>query len=67
MEEQVEKLINLHSNGVKMNEMEAILQQSRLRIGYVTRKLLNEGKINKIDNRYYPATSVDLHNENSNF
>ena len=67
MEELVEKLINLHSNGVMMTEMEAILQRSRLRLGYVTRKLLNEGKINKIDNRYYPATAADLHSENSNF
>jgi|GEM_PF-1368288 len=54
MEELVEKYINSNASGVKIVEMEETLQQSRLRLGYVTRKLLNEGRVQKIDNRYYP-------------
>jgi hypothetical protein len=37
--------------------MEETLRQSRLRLGYVTRKLLNEGKVVKVENKYYPNTS----------
>jgi 5-bromo-4-chloroindolyl phosphate hydrolysis protein len=57
MEEQVEKYINANTNGVKITEMEQTLQQSRLRLGYVTRKLLNEGKVKKVENRYYPVSN----------
>lgn len=55
MEELVQKYINSQPNGVKIAEMEETLRQSRLRLGYVTRKLLNEGKVVKVDNKYYPA------------
>jgi len=62
MEEMIEKYIKSHLNGVKMTEMEESLQQSRLRLGYVASKLLQEGKIRKIENRYYP-TSLLLEKE----
>lgn len=55
MEELVQNYINSQPNGVKIAEMEETLQHSRLRLGYVTRKLLNEGKVVKLDNKYYPA------------
>ena len=55
MEELVQKYINSQPNGVKIAEMEETLRQSRLRLGYVTRKLLNEGKVVKVDNKYYSA------------
>jgi predicted transcriptional regulator len=67
MEEQVQKFINEHSSGVMISEMETLLQQSRLRLGYVTNKLLNEGKVQKIDNRYYPASLALRENETPNF
>ncbi|MCK9410878.1 MAG: hypothetical protein M0Q53_01165 [Prolixibacteraceae bacterium] len=60
MEELIEKYINENAGGVKIAEMEETLQQSRLRLGYVTRKLLNEGRVEKIENRYYPVN----HSEN---
>ena len=41
-----------------MTEMEESLQQSRLRLGYVASKLLQEGKIKKIENRYYPTAQL---------
>lgn len=59
MEELIEKYINANADGVKIVEMEETLQQSRLRLGYVTRKLLNEGRVEKIENRYYPANHID--------
>ena len=55
MEDIVQLYINSQPNGVKISEMEESLRQSRLRLGYVTRKLLNEGKVVKIENKYYPA------------
>lgn len=67
MEEQVQKFINEHSSGVMISEMENILQQSRLRIGYAARKLINEGKVQKIGNRYYPSSLTSQTIETSNF
>ena len=55
MEDLVQTFINSQPHGVKIAEMEETLRQSRLRLGYVTRKLLNEGKVVKIENKYYPA------------
>jgi hypothetical protein len=57
MEEIVQHYINSQPNGVKIAEMEESLRQSRLRLGYVTRKLLNEGKVIKVENKYYPAVN----------
>ena len=62
MEEIIETYIKSHLNGVKMTEMEESLQQSRLRLGYIASKLVQEGKIRKIENRYYP-TSLLLEKE----
>jgi len=55
MEELVKKFISQQPNGVRISEMEICLKQSRLRLGYVTRKLLNEGKVLKIENKYFPV------------
>lgn len=63
MEELVQKYINSQPNGVKIAEMEETLRQSRLRLGYVTRKLLNEGKVVKLDNKYYPAEDQIVPNQ----
>lgn len=54
VEELVESLINSKPNGVKIVEMEQTLSQSRLRLGYITQKLVEEGKVIKIENKYYP-------------
>jgi len=59
MEELIEKYINANTGGVKIVEMEETLRQSRLRLGYVTRKLLNEGRVEKIENRYYPVNNIE--------
>ncbi len=67
MEEQVQKIIIEHSSGVMISEMENILKQSRLRIGYAARKLINEGKVHKIGNLYYPASLTSQITETPNF
>ena len=64
MEDTVQRFINSQPNGVKLVDMEESLRQSRLRLGYVTRKLLNEGKVVKIENKYYPAANETAHQEN---
>jgi hypothetical protein len=62
MKQEVQNLINSKPNGIKLSEMEESLKQSRLLIGYITRKLQEEGKAVKIDNKYYPAEEVALYN-----
>ena len=57
MEEIVQSFIYSQPNGVMIAEMEEYLRQSRLRLGYVTRKLMNEGKIIKIENKYFPVAN----------
>jgi len=59
MEDLVKRFIDSQPNGVKLAEMEMTLQQSRLRIGYATKKLLNEGKVIKVENKYYPVTAPE--------
>ena len=65
MEDIVRHFINSQPNGVKIAEMEETLRQSRLRLGYVTRKLLNEGKVVKVENKYYPLASEVAGSENN--
>lgn len=62
MEQLVQNLINSKPNGIKLSEMEDSLKQSRLLLGYITRKLQEEGKVVKVDNKYYPADEVALYN-----
>ena len=59
MEELVVSLINSRPNGVKIVEMEKTLSQSRLRLGYITQKLVEEGKVIKIENKYFPNGKMD--------
>jgi len=59
MEQIVQSYIYSKPCGVKLTDLEGFLKQSRLRLGYITRKLLNEGKIIKKDDKYYPVKSPD--------
>ena len=64
MKQIVQSLINSKPNGIKLSEMEESLKQSRLILGYVTRKLQEEGKAVKVNNKYYPA-EPELHYQSS--
>jgi hypothetical protein len=56
LEEKVLKYLNSHKKGVKVSDMEKPFGETRMRIGFVSKKLLDEGKVRKIENLYYPLT-----------
>lgn len=56
LEEKILAFINDHPEGVKVSDMEEPLGEQRMRIGYVCKKLLEEGKITKVDRTYFPLT-----------
>ncbi|PQB07497.1 hypothetical protein BST83_10240 [Polaribacter filamentus] len=54
LEEKILVYIKSNSQGVKVSEMEEPLKETRMRLGFVAKKLLELGQIRKIDNLYYP-------------
>jgi uncharacterized protein YicC (UPF0701 family) len=54
LEEKVLGYINRHPLGVKVSEMEEPLGETRMKIGLVAKALLEEGKVQKMDNIYFP-------------
>lgn len=54
LEERVLNYINAHSEGVSVGDMEAPLGVVRMQLGKVAKELLEEGKVNRIDKKYYP-------------
>ena len=54
LEEKVLNYIGLNRNGIKISDMESPFGETRMRIGFVVKKLLDEEKIQKIDNLYFP-------------
>ena len=46
--------INKHPKGVKISEMEEPLGESRMKLGFIAKALLDEGKVQKMDNVYFP-------------
>ena len=54
LEEKVLNYLGGHKSGIKISDMEAPLGETRMRIGFITKKLLEEGKVQKVENLYYP-------------
>jgi hypothetical protein len=54
LEEKVLDYINKHPNGVKVSEMEGPLGETRMKIGFIGKALLDEGKVQKVENVYFP-------------
>jgi hypothetical protein len=54
LEEKILLYIKSNSEGVKVSEMEGPLKETRMRLGFVAKKLLELGELRKIDNLYYP-------------
>ena len=54
IEEKVLGYINQHPEGVKVGTMETALGIPRMRLGMKAKKLLEDGKVWKEDNIYYP-------------
>ena len=54
LEEKVLDFINKHPTGARILEMEKPLGETRMKLGFIAKNLLNEGKVLKIENIYYP-------------
>ncbi|MDO9575859.1 MAG: helix-turn-helix domain-containing protein, partial [bacterium] len=54
LEERVLEFINRHPKGVSVGDMEETLGVVRMRLGVIAKKLLNEGKVKKEENIYFP-------------
>ena len=54
MEQKVLAYIKEHPMGVKVSEMEKPLGETRMKIGYTAKVLLEQGKLQKLDNIYFP-------------
>jgi len=54
LEEKVLAYINNHPMGVKVSEMEEPLGETRMKLGFTAKALLDEGKVQKMDNIYFP-------------
>lgn len=54
LEDKVLDYINQHRLGVRVSEMEGPLGETRMKLGFIAKVLLEEGKVQKIDNTYYP-------------
>ncbi len=54
LEERVLDFINKHPQGVKVSEMEEPLGEQRMKLGFTAKALLYEGKVQKMDNTYFP-------------
>jgi hypothetical protein len=58
LEEKVLDYINNHPCGVQILDMEILLGEKRMKIGFVTKNLFNEGKVQKRENLYYPLKTA---------
>jgi hypothetical protein len=54
LEEKVLDYINTHPQGVKVSEMESPLGETRMKLGFTAKVLLDAGKVQKMDNVYFP-------------
>lgn len=54
VEDRVLKFIERYPEGVKVGDMEEPLEVPRMKLGVIAKKLLEEGKLRKEDNLYFP-------------
>jgi hypothetical protein len=53
LEEKIVDFINKHPKGVKISEMEKPFGETRMKLGFIAKSLLDSGKVQKIDNVYF--------------
>ncbi len=58
LEEKVLQYINTHKKGVRVAEMEKPFGATRMRLGFIAKKLLDEGKVSKVENTYFPMPKL---------
>ena len=54
VEEKIVDYINKHPKGVRISEMEEPLGETRMKLGFIAKNLLDAGKVQKVDNIYFP-------------
>ena len=54
LEDKIFHYINTHPEGVKVSDMEEPLHETRMKIGFAAKCLLDAGKVSKVENFYYP-------------
>ncbi|MCF8347563.1 MAG: hypothetical protein K9G61_02000 [Bacteroidales bacterium] len=54
LEERIVDYINKHPKGVRISEMEKPLGETRMKLGYLAKNLLDAGKVQKVENVYFP-------------
>lgn len=55
LEDKILKYLERNSYGVKVSDMEEHIQETRMKIGYAAKCLLDAGKVQKIEKLYYPV------------
>lgn len=60
LEEKVLDYINKNPTGLKISDLEAPMGETRMKLGYVAKKLLDEGKVLKLENLYFPKPKINL-------
>ena len=58
LQEKVLDFINKHPKGIKISAMEQPLGETRMKLGFIAKTLLDEGKVLKIENVYYPKPKL---------
>jgi len=54
LEERVLDFINKHPGGVKISEMEGPFSETRMKLGFIAKCLVDKGLILKNESVYYP-------------
>jgi len=60
LEEKVLDYINKNPNGLRISDLEAPMGETRMKLGYVAKKMLDEGIVLKVENLYYPKPKLNL-------
>ena len=55
LEQKVLGYISKHPKGVRVAEMEGPLGETRMKLGFTAKALLDAGKVQKVDNIYFPV------------
>jgi hypothetical protein len=63
LEDKVLKYIKDHPKGVTIQDMEIPLGEKRMKLGFVMNKLIDEGKVQKIEKMYF---QTENYNTNTN-
>lgn len=60
LEERVINYINMHPKGVRISEMEVPLGETRMKLGFIAKAMLDAGKVQKVDNLYFPIKKMNF-------